>query len=168
MFNRLRNYAYSYSYDRAKPVDLSSQQFNDDLMAGDHCCGFVSASFSAALYEMLEFLGVDREHTYRQTIFPVFGKKGNYIATHNHKNSHFTAVLYVDVPDGDLVLYDPRSNANRGYPPELEHMFEPVRFLPKNGDLILIPSFVFHESLVTMSDQPRIIFVSDIRLQFHK
>lgn len=168
-FNLLRTYALCYKYEQGVPVDLNSQQFENDLKSGNEACSFVSSliEVAAELY-VKEILSTEQNVKVLQHIFLLFGKKGNSVPTHNHKNSHLTAVLYVDVPDGELVLYDPRSNANRGYPNEFNCMFESWRLMPKVGDLILMPSFVYHESLVSMSDIPRIAFVSDILIQFNK
>jgi len=38
------------------------------------------------------------------------------IQVHNHSGSQLSGVFYLCVPEGDFVMYDPRYNANRGYP----------------------------------------------------
>ena len=66
---------------------------------------------------------------------------------HNHSGSHVSAVFYLLCEDnhgGDIILHDPRTNANRGYTPEFNSMFEPVRFTPQTGDVLMFPSFLYH------------------------
>lgn len=65
---------------------------------------------------------------------------------HNHLGSQFTGILYLASPPagGELVLHDPRGNANRGYNANLNHMFDPVVIKPEAGDLFIFPSFVWH------------------------
>lgn len=71
---------------------------------------------------------------------------GYAMPKHNHSGSHISAVFYllVDEKGGDLILHDPRTNANRGYKDELQSMFEPIRFSPKSGDIIMFPSYLYH------------------------
>lgn len=72
----------------------------------------------------------------------------NYaIPKHNHSGSHVSAVFYLLCENnhgGDIILHDPRTNANRGYIPEFKKMFEPIRFTPQTGDVIVFPSFLYH------------------------
>ena len=73
---------------------------------------------------------------------------GYNMAKHNHSGSQLTAVFYVLAEHtengGHLVLTDPRSNANRGYPTELQGQFQPVIITPKTGDFLVFPSFLYH------------------------
>lgn len=65
---------------------------------------------------------------------------------HNHLGSQFTGILYLASPPngGELVLHDPRGNANRGYNDNLKHIFNAEVIKPSAGDLFIFPSFVWH------------------------
>jgi|TARA_B110000483_G_scaffold29104_1_gene35301 predicted 2-oxoglutarate/Fe(II)-dependent dioxygenase YbiX len=65
---------------------------------------------------------------------------------HNHLGSQFTGILYLASPPngGELLLHDPRGNANRGYNDNLKHIFAPEVIKPQAGDLFIFPSFVWH------------------------
>jgi len=66
---------------------------------------------------------------------------------HNHSGSHVSAVFYLLCENnhgGDIILHDPRTNANRGYIPEFSKMFDPIRFTPQTGDVLMFPSFLYH------------------------
>lgn len=71
-----------------------------------------------------------------------------YMDLHNHAGSPWVAVIYILAEEteegGEVVAYDPRANANRGFSKEFKFMFEPVEFLPQTGDVIIMPGFVYH------------------------
>lgn len=74
--------------------------------------------------------------------------QGYYMANHNHSGSHFSAVFYLmaETHDngGTIVFEDPRVNANRGYPQELQKFFKPKEFQPKSGDFVVFPCYLYH------------------------
>jgi len=67
---------------------------------------------------------------------------------HNHSGTWFSAVYYALAEEqdqgGDIVFYDPRMNANRGYDERFDHHFESYRIQPTTGDLVIFPSFLYH------------------------
>lgn len=71
---------------------------------------------------------------------------GYWMAPHNHGHSHFTSIYYeyVSGEGGELLLHDPRSNANRGYPQEFGSNFSPCIIKPETGMTVIFPSFVYH------------------------
>lgn len=77
------------------------------------------------------------------------GSKGSYyMDLHNHSGAPWVAVFYILAEEndkgGDFVAYDPRTNANRGFSEEFKYMFKPIEFVPKTGDVIIMPGFVYH------------------------
>jgi len=74
--------------------------------------------------------------------------QGYSMIEHNHSGAHFSAVYYVlcetKNQGGEIYMTDPRSNANKGYPAEFQHLYSPVKIQPKTGDLIIFPSFLYH------------------------
>ena len=73
-------------------------------------------------------------------------ESGYWLAPHNHGHSHFTSIYYeyISGEGGELLLHDPRTNANRGYPQEFGSCFSPYVFEPKTGSTIIFPSYVYH------------------------
>jgi len=71
---------------------------------------------------------------------------GYWLPTHNHGHSQFTIVRYVDVDGfgGELIIQDPRPNANRNWPGELGNQFAPLVVEPKTGMTVIFPSFCYH------------------------
>lgn len=75
-------------------------------------------------------------------------KEKYFMDLHNHSGASWVAVFYVLSEEtdkgGDFVAYDPRANANRGYTKEFKFMFKPIEFIPKTGDVVIMPGFVYH------------------------
>jgi hypothetical protein len=73
---------------------------------------------------------------------------GYSMETHNHSGSPFVAVFYVlsehTEKGGELVITDPRTNANRGYTADFMEQFSPLVFKPTTGDVIIFPGFLYH------------------------
>jgi hypothetical protein len=67
---------------------------------------------------------------------------------HNHSGSYLSAVFYLLCEEnhkgGELVLQDPRFNANRGYKEEYNKWFNNETITPKTGQFIIFPSFLYH------------------------
>lgn len=74
--------------------------------------------------------------------------EGYNMASHNHSGSHLTSTFYLLAEDtqkgGHLIFTDPRSNANRGYPSDLQTQFNPVIHKPVSGEFMVFPSFLYH------------------------
>lgn len=85
------------------------------------------------------------------------GKPGTYsMATHNHSGSPFVSVFYIFAQEqdlgGELVLNDPRANANRGYMNDFQEPFRPLQHKPVTGDVLVFPGYVYHAVNPFMSD----------------
>jgi uncharacterized protein (TIGR02466 family) len=78
----------------------------------------------------------------------VTGTKDYSMTSHNHSGAHVSGVFYISTPHGGPIVFsDPRFNASRGYKEGLKEQFglKPVTIIPQTGELILFPSFVYHE-----------------------
>jgi hypothetical protein len=78
-------------------------------------------------------------------------KTGYNMLTHNHNGSQIAGVFYLyneQVDNGgELVLFDPRSNANRSYKMnDWGDMFNPIRIKAEPNTFIVFPSFVYHQT----------------------
>ena len=67
---------------------------------------------------------------------------------HNHTGARLSGVFYILAEDknsgGDIVMHDPRSNANRGYDEYFNPMFNRHHHTPSTGDFMIFPSFTYH------------------------
>jgi hypothetical protein len=76
---------------------------------------------------------------------------GYMIPVHNHSGSTLSAVFYLITEEqnkgGELVLVDPRSNANRGYKDQFKPLFANKEYLPYSGEFVIFPGFVYHQTI---------------------
>ena len=64
---------------------------------------------------------------------------------HTHAGSHLSAIVILEAgTGGEIVFYDPRNFASRGYDLQFRPMFEPTVYHPKQGDVLIFPSFLYH------------------------
>ena len=88
------------------------------------------------------------------------GSGPNYtMRSHNHANSVVSFVFYFQAEEGgDLILHDPRTNANRGYRAEFQEAFglKDIEWTPKSGDIVMFPSFLYHSVLKNRGTKNRI------------
>ena len=90
---------------------------------------------------------------------------GYWLATHNHGHSQFTIIRYVEVDGsgGELLIQDPRPNANRNWPAELGGQFAPLVVQPESGMTVIFPSFCYHQA-APFTGRIRRATVSEIEL----
>lgn len=71
---------------------------------------------------------------------------GYWMTAHNHGQSQLTSIHYthIDGMGGDLIIQDPRANANRGWPQELAQQFQPMVVQPEPGMTVTFPSYCYH------------------------
>jgi hypothetical protein len=89
---------------------------------------------------------------------------GSRNALHNHQLHHYVALYYVDAEGtGDLVFHNP-SNLTEGCNPYAPFVGR-ISWTPKNGDLLLWPSWMPHETDRNDSNGYRINIAFNIRFQ---
>jgi hypothetical protein len=98
---------------------------------------------------ILEAYNVDIDTYESQIKAWITGHGKNYsMSIHNHSGAHFSAVYYALAEEqdqgGQIVLSDPRSNANRGYDSKFKSHFKQEVIQPITGDYVIFPSFVYH------------------------
>jgi hypothetical protein len=95
-------------------------------------------------------IGIEKFTSRRYRSWLAGPHSGYYIATHNHSGASVSAVFYLmcdtTAKGGELLMLDPRTNANRGYIDELKHVFDPVSYTPKSGEAVLFPSYLYHQT----------------------
>ena len=71
---------------------------------------------------------------------------GYWMTAHNHGQSQLTSIHYTHISGmgGDLIIQDPRANANRGWPQELAQQFQPMVVQPESGMTVTFPSYCYH------------------------
>ena len=81
--------------------------------------------------------------------------------SHIHSQGIISGVCYLKVPEEDPV-------SQAGYleigatPHWLEPVFDTVRIKPEVGKLVLFPSYYYHRTIPTVSNEERISFAFDV------
>ena len=102
-------------------------------------------------------------------MWAVINKKNSSNTMHIHSNNYISAAYYVKAPIncGDIVFYDPKFAATYRYPKisktnKLNSNI--VSFQPKEGMLVLFPSYLQHSVNVNKTDEERIVISFNINL----
>lgn len=93
----------------------------------------------------------------------IVSRKYAYNAKHNHGDSLLSSALYICVPDhsGDIKFHDPRPGklmSNTTGQDSKDRQHQACLIKPKQGMLVVFPSFLEHEVTMTLSTEPRIIY----------
>jgi len=113
---------------------------------------------------VIDFIHQEFNYKYQTVQVESFGRwlpEGKALGAHLHGSSAVTTILYLGDYDSEIVLYDPRGNACRGYPREIrDSYFGQHHYSPKAGDLVILPSYLEHY-VPPVKDQMRLTLVSD-------
>ena len=132
---------------------------------------FFVNSISPQLNSVLTDMGWDikKQEVKITGMWAVINKKNSSNAMHIHSNNYISAAYYVKAPKncGDIVFYDPRFAATYRYPKisktnKLNSNM--VSFQPKEGMLVLFPSYLQHSVNVNKTDEERIVISFNINL----
>jgi hypothetical protein len=106
-----------------------------------------------AFEEYLDSIGIDKNKFPKRKVksWITGSKKGYMISPHNHSGASLSGIFYILNEEknkgGELVLQDPRNNANRGYKEEFKFLFEDKKYMPSSGEYIIFPSYIYHYTL---------------------
>ena len=106
-----------------------------------------------AFEEYLDLIGIDKNKFPKRKVkaWITGAKRGYMIPPHNHSGASLSGIFYIlnEEKDkgGELVLQDPRNNANRGYKEEFKFLFEDKKYMPLSGEYIIFPSYIYHYTL---------------------
>lgn len=89
---------------------------------------------------------------------------GSKNALHTHQLYHYVALYYLDAEGtGDLVFHNP-SNLTEGCNPTAPFVGR-IAWTPKNGDLLVWPAWMPHETDINLTSKPRINIAFNIRFK---
>ena len=97
-----------------------------------------------------------------EAMWSIINKKGSFNIQHNHPNSYLSAAYYVRHPEksGGIKFYDPREQKSMRYPKIIKHgefSSATVQIEPQEGDLLIFPSYLYHDVGINSSDEDRIV-----------
>jgi hypothetical protein len=86
-------------------------------------------------------------------------RQGEQITPHNHANAHVTAPEETSYISGNFCVRADNTSTNYRSP----YIHNAWKSIPNNaGDLVLFPSFVFHNTSVNVATEPRLSLAFDI------
>ena len=103
-------------------------------------------------------------------MWAIINTGGSTNSRHQHGNSTISAAYYVRAPKncGDIVFYDPRPAPVFYYPTALSSNLLNAQvnsITPKEGALILFPSYVDHSVNENLSNEERIVISFNVTIQ---
>ena len=132
---------------------------------------FFVNSISPQLNSVLTDMGWDikKQEVKITGMWAIINKKNASNSMHIHSNNYISAAYYVKAPIncGDIVFYDPRFAATYRYPKisktnKLNSNI--VSFQPKEGMLVLFPSYLQHSVNANKTDEERMVISFNINL----
>lgn len=139
----------NYNLENLKISDLSDKNiFEEDRFFDLFKKKIVEPSFDQWFQKSLNISFYDFETNSMKAWFG--GSQINYnMVNHNHSNACLSAVFYLLIEgnkNGDVVFFDPRTNANRGYSKKCwSKLFEPFVLKPESYTFTVFPSFLYHQ-----------------------
>jgi len=103
------------------------------------------------------------------SMWSVVNKTNASNARHIHSNNYISAAYYVKTSEnsGDIVFHDPRSVTTFRYPKISKHNALNSNIFtiqPKEGLLVLFPSYLYHSVDLNRSEEERIVISFNINL----
>ena len=103
-------------------------------------------------------------------MWAIINKKNSFNTLHNHTNCYLSVVYYVKAPNncGSIQFYDP-NEVKKYRHPEIETRTELSAFgysiKPKEGNLLIFPSYLYHDVGKNLSDKDRIIISFNVDIK---
>ena len=133
---------------------------------------FFINSISTSLNQSLNDMGWDlRKNKIKITaMWTIINRKNASNVRHIHPNNYISAAYYLKAPKdcGDIVFYDPRSANTIRFPAisnsnKLNSNIFSVQ--PKEGLLVLFPSYLYHSVNINNSEDERIVISFNLDLK---
>lgn len=132
---------------------------------------FFVNSIANSLNEVFKDMGwnLKDQETKITSMWSIINKQNASNARHIHSNNYISSAYYVKAPEkcGDIVFYDPRSVATFRHPKistpnKLNTNIFSIQ--PKEGLLVLFPSYLYHSVDMNKTDEERIVISFNINL----
>ena len=106
-----------------------------------------------------------------EAMWSIINKKGSFNIQHNHANAYLSSAYYVRYPEksGSIKFFDPREQKNIRYP-KIKNYTDIsaviTEITPKEGDLLIFPSYLYHSVSENLSEDDRIIVSFNINIDY--
>jgi len=106
-----------------------------------------------------------------EAMWSIINKKGSFNIQHNHANAYLSSAYYVRYPEksGSIKFFDPREQKNIRYP-KIKNYTDIsaviTEITPKEGDLLIFPSYLYHSVGENLSKDDRIIVSFNVDVDY--
>ena len=153
--------------NRSNLLGWHSKDFDPELEQPRFFINSISPQLNSVLTDM--GWNIKNQEVKITGMWAIINKKNASNSMHIHSNNYISAAYYVKAPKncGDIVFYDPRFATTYRYPKisktnKLNSNI--VSFQPKEGMLVLFPSYLQHSVNVNKTDKERIVISFNINL----
>ena len=106
-----------------------------------------------------------------EAMWSIINKKGSFNIQHNHANAYLSSAYYVRYPEksGSIKFFDPREQKNIRYPKIKNYTNISAvitEITPKEGDLLIFPSYLYHSVGENLSEDDRIIVSFNVDIDY--
>ena len=104
-------------------------------------------------------------------MWAIINKKNSFNVMHNHQNCYFSSAYYVKKPknSGDITFFDPKEAKTYRFPKiekYTEYSAGAVTIKPEEGDLLIFPSYLYHEVGVNLSEDDRVVISFNVDIDY--
>ena len=104
-------------------------------------------------------------------MWSIINKKGSFNIQHNHPNAYLSSAYYVRHPEksGSIKFFDPREQKNIRYPKIKNYTNISAvitEITPKEGDLLIFPSYLYHSVGENLSEDDQIIVSFNVDIDY--
>ena len=104
-------------------------------------------------------------------MWAIINKKNSYNVRHNHQNCYLSSAYYIKKPEnsGDITFHDPKEAKTYRFP-EVEkytnYSAQSITIKPEEGDLLIFPSYLYHDVGINLSDEERVVVSFNIDIGY--
>ena len=104
-------------------------------------------------------------------MWAVINKKNSYNVKHNHQNCYLSSAYYIKKPEnsGDITFHDPKEAKTYRFPEVKKHTnysAQSITIKPDEGDLLIFPSYLYHDVGTNLSDEERVVVSFNIDIGY--
>ena len=168
-------FKYIKSLQSINPMGIAKSNLlgwhSNDFNLEDEEPRYFINSISSSLNSVFNDMGWDlkKQEVKITSMWSIINKKDASNAQHIHSNNYISAAYYVKSAKdcGDIVFHDPRSVTTFRHPKilksnKLNSNISSIQ--PKEGLLVLFPSYLYHSVDLNKSDEERIVISFNINL----
>lgn len=164
--NKQKYLNYLYTLKKKDPGENKSNvnswhSSNSHSILTDDLFGELNEFICKSLQETINEMGYDKIRLFLRENWCIISPKGAYNNPHMHSQSFMSGSYYVSNPSSPIVFHDPRPVKDFMEPQgmSVSNIYNSTKaiFQPKEGDLLLFPSWLTHSVPENQTKQDRVI-----------